>query len=367
MSILYDDGQLAIAAAAEKIVTTRDAKTVLLDLLESRGEFDQEFWTICTQQGWTGITIPEEYGGLGLSLIELGLVAEACGRTISGAPFLTTNFGAAETLLGCADERLKSTWLTMISDGTGFASIAFADRAATLPRHSELCFSGNRLSGRKPAVAGGLAAQLALVLAEKDGEPVLAAVHLNDNHVHREVLDTFDNSRLATDLVFDNSEADILLTGEAAIAQARLTLAKMAVITAYEQTGGAEALMLAARDYALERKAFGQVIGAFQSVKHKIAELYAHVQLARANAIHAASVTDTDEFLRAAAAARLTATEAYDTAARDAIQVHGGIGVSWETGLHLHQRRARTLALEGGSSTFWEDTLVDELVKEEST
>jgi acyl-CoA dehydrogenase len=135
----------------------------------------------------------------------------------------------------------------------------------------------------------------------------------------------------------------------------------MAVVTAHEQLGGAEALLFLARDYANTRRAFGQPIGAFQSVKHRIAELYGLVEIARANCIHAASREGQADFLQAAAAARLAATEAYDTAARDAVQVHGGIGVTWEGGLHLHVRRARSLAIEHGNILFWEDLLTEQL------
>src|SRR3546814_15409737 len=104
--------------------------------------------------------------------------------------------------------------------------------------------------------------------------------------------------------------------------------------------------MESARDYAVTRKAFGQPIGAFQSIKHRIAELYGLVELARANAIHAAAREGRDDIIIAAAAARLSATEAYDTAARDCVQIPGGIGVTWEIGLHLHMRRSRTPAPE---------------------
>ena len=100
------------------------------------------------------------------------------------------------------------------------------------------------------------------------------------------------------------------------------------------------------------------------AMKHRIAELYGLVELARANCIHAAAREGADDFITAAAAARLSATEAYDTAARDCVQIHGGIGVTWEIGLHLHMRRARSLAIEQGSSLFWEDVLVDQLAGE---
>ena len=118
-----------------------------------------------------------------------------------------------------------------------------------------------------------------------------------------------------------------------------------------------------AREYALTRRAFGQLIGGFQSVKHRIAEMYALVELARAGAMHAAARENEADFIAAAAAARIQATEAYDSAARDCVQIHGGIGVTWEAGLHLHMRRARSLAIEQGNIFFWEDVLVNFLTE----
>ncbi|WP_230206953.1 acyl-CoA dehydrogenase family protein [Novosphingobium sp. Gsoil 351] len=171
----------------------------------------------------------------------------------------------------------------------------------------------------------------------------------------------FDNARLHTDLAFAQAPIRIIATGGRAFALARDVLARMAVVTAFEQVGGAESLMRAARDYALNRKAFGQPIGAFQSVKHRIAELYGLIEIARANAIHAAARVGKSDFVEAAACARISATEAYDTAARDCIQIHGGIGVTWELGLHLHMRRARSLAIEQGNMLYWEDFLADQL------
>src|SRR3546814_101880 len=129
-------------------------------------------------------------------------------------------------------------------------------------------------------------------------------------------IDSFDNSRCIADLTLTDTPAETLVTGDAARAAALHLLALQAVVTAHEQTGGAEALMEIARDYAVTRKAFGQPIGAFQSIKHRIAELYGLVELARANAIHAAAREGQHDFIIAAAAARLSATEAYDTAAR---------------------------------------------------
>jgi acyl-CoA dehydrogenase len=220
-------------------------------------------------------------------------------------------------------------------------------------------FAGGALSGVKPGVTAGLQADFAIVWAAHEGRPALVFAELGG--VSREAIDSFDNSRGYADLAFAGAPATLLLQGEAASNAARDILARMAVVAAHEQVGGAEAMMLTARDYANTRKAFGQPIGAFQSVKHRIAELYGLVEVARANCLHAASCEGSADFLKAAAAARLSATEAYDAAARDGVQVHGGIGVTWEAGLHLHMRRARSLAIELGNLFFWEDLLVDEL------
>ncbi|MGH6786470.1 MAG: acyl-CoA dehydrogenase family protein, partial [Novosphingobium sp.] len=230
---------------------------------------------------------------------------------------------------------------------------------AVLPERPAVRFAEGNLSGTKPAVPGGLKADVAVVWAEASGAPALVLAQLSNGV--RIAVDSFDNTRLYADLIFADTPATLLASGDEARRIAVDVLARMAVVTAHEQVGGAEALLHIARDYAVTRKAFGQPIGAFQSIKHRIAELYGLVEIARANCIHAASREGQSDFLIAAADARISATEAYDTAARDCIQIHGGIGVTWEQGLHLHMRRARSLAIEQGALPFWEDLLVDQL------
>jgi acyl-CoA dehydrogenase len=360
MTILHDEGQEAIGREARRVLAARHDKALSLSLVERSGAWDEGFWATAREQGWTGIGIPEAFGGLGLGLIEAGLVAQAAGAATAGAPFLTANFAAARVLLACGDAPAQARWLPGLASGEVKAAIAFAEATEPLPELPATTLSGERLTGAKPGVTAGTAADIAIVWARgEDGEPVLALAELAG--VARTPVASFDNARLFADLAFAGTAATPLLSGTAARTAALDALAAAGVITAHEQVGGAEALMETARDYANTRKAFGQPIGAFQSVKHRIAELYALVEIARANAIRAAAADETSEFLRAAAAARLSATEAYDTAARDAVQIHGGIGVTWEAGLHLHMRRARSLAIEQGNLMFWEDLLVGEL------
>ncbi|MCK9542863.1 MAG: acyl-CoA dehydrogenase [Novosphingobium sp.] len=361
MSILYEDYQTQIADEARRQLEAKFAPERLKELLETTGSHDEAFWAVCREQGWTAIGIPEEFGGIGMGLVELGLIAEACGAVACGAPFLGSGFGAGQAILAYGSDAQKAQWLPKLASGEAIGAVAFAEGRDYIPAQPGLRLSGGKLSGAKPAVPAGVKADVAVVLASGDSGPVLTLVDLNGAGVSRETLVTFDNSRLAANLSFDGADAQVLEGAADAREAALEVLRRQAVVTAHEQVGGAETIMKLARDYALTRRAFGQVIGSFQSVKHRIAENYVLVEMARANAINAAASAGTPAFARAAAAARITGTDAYDTVSRDATQVHGGIGVTWEANLHLHQRRSRSLAIEQGNLMFWEDRLVEAL------
>jgi len=359
MSILYDEEQEAIFAQSQRVLAAQADKARSLALLETTGEFDEKFWSTAIEQGWTALAVREAFGGLGLGLIELGLIAHAAGAVVAGAPFLTTNYGACQLLLTSGNREQQEAWLPKLAAGEAIGTVAFAEGNQILPEKPSAVFADGRLTGVKAGVPGGLKADFAIVLAMANGEPSLVLAEIGQGCA--KAIESFDNGRLYADLHFEDAPATLLMSGNDARDAALEVLARMAVVAAHEQTGGAEAVMIEARDYANTRKAFGQPIGAFQSVKHRIAELYGLVEIAKANCIHAASREGEADFIEAAASARLSAIEAYDTASRDAVQIHGGIGVTWESGLHLHMRRARSLAIEQGNALFWEDVLVDQL------
>lgn len=358
MSLLYDEGQLAIATESRRILEARMSAETLLPLLDQQGAYHAVFWDIAREQGWTALAIPEDHGGLGLGLAELGLLAHQVGRSLAGAPFLTSSYGAARAILDHGSAMLRAEWLPRLAAGEAIGTVAFGEEQDILAIGTT--FANGRVTGSKSGVTGALHADVAVVLAQDGGEAVLVVAPLAGTE--RKGFGSFDNSRCSADLVFAGAPATEIARGEAAHRAALEILALQAVVTAHEQTGGAEVLMERARDYAITRRAFGQTIGSFQSVKHRIAEMYALVELARAGAIHATTREGQGDFIAAAASARIQATDAYDSCARDAIQVHGGIGVTWEAALHLHMRRARSLAIEQGNLMFWEDILVDRLV-----
>ena len=331
MSLLYDEGQQAIAAESRRVLEARVQTEHLLPLLEQQGEYHAPFWETAKEQGWTALALPEAYGGLDLSLVELGLIAFQAGRTLSGAPFLTSTFGAARALLDHGSDELKNRMAAPVrqrrgdrrdrlcrSAGSGASQPGRHIQRRRAERHKAVGLGrieggrGHRAGAgcRHPGAGPGRPG--------RNGAPgpstpstTAAAPPIWCFAIRRQSCSPRASRRCDAALHI---------------------LALQSVVTAHEQTGGAEALMERARDYAVTRKAFGQPIGAFQSVKHRIAELYGLVELARAGALHAATREGQSDFLKAAAAARIQATEAYDTAARDCVQVHGGIGVTWEAG-----------------------------------
>ena len=253
MTILYDDGQEAIGREAARILAARTDKAQLLALLETTGAYDDDFWNDCIGQGWTALAIPEEFGGLGLGPVELGLVAKACGAAAAGAPFLLTNYAAGDALRLSGNADAQARWLPRLAAGEAKGTIAFGERNEMLPKRLSARFEAGELSGTKPGVTAGLQAHFAIVFAEGASGPVLALAELDG--VARQAVDSFDNSRGYADLNLANCPADVLAEGEAAAALARDVLCRLAVATAHEQLGGAEAVMLMTRDYALERKA----------------------------------------------------------------------------------------------------------------
>ncbi len=359
MTILYDEAQQAIATESRRVLDDGYDLQRLLDLVDETGQHDERLWQSAVEQGWTALSVPEQYGGLGLGLVELGLIAQGLGAVTAGAPFLSGNDAFVQLLLAGDDKGTREAWLPKIAAGEAIGIAALGEGSSPLPAEPAVTYADGKLTGTKSAIAGALQADVGVVWASSGGSPALVLVELTEGM--RRAVDSFDNARLYAELVFDGASASVLLSGDPAREAARDGLARQAVVIAHEQTGGAEKAMQIARDYALERKAFGQPIGAFQSIKHRIAELYGLVELARANCIDAAAREGEADFVLKACAARLSASEAYDTAARDAVQIHGGIGVTWQLGLHLHMRRARSLAAELGSPLFWEDLLVGEL------
>jgi alkylation response protein AidB-like acyl-CoA dehydrogenase len=225
--------------------------------------------------------------------------------------------------------------------------------------------AGGKLSGAKCPVMDGGCADLAIVVAheEQDTSPTLFLVGLGSAGVRRDPVQVVDPSRKHARLTFEGAPAERLGPRGEGLGILSKTLDHAAVLMAFQQVGGAERALEMARDYALQRVAFGRPIGSFQAIKHMLADMLVSLTLARANACYAAWALESGsaELPVAAAAARVSATEAFQHCSTNNIQLHGGIGFTWQFDAHLFYRRSNLLALSLGSQSLWEAKLVDRM------
>jgi alkylation response protein AidB-like acyl-CoA dehydrogenase len=353
------DFELVQKQAAVALATVPAAQN-LRGLLQQRGSFDQRIWRLARESGWFGVGLPEAYGGIGMGLAERCALAEELGRSLASAPVTVTSCTIAAVVRFGSQEQ-RDRLLPMAAQGDVIGTLAcFEAGDGGIPTLPELLWRNGRLYGAKVGVGGGAFASFALVPARDErGRVLVALADLQGAGLARAPVDSLDNSRGYANLIFDGLLAEPLAGNDVL----DCVLAELSLMTAFEQLGGAQACLYQSRDFALERRAFGQPIGAFQAIKHGLADLYVLIQVAR-GAAFAALRAEPSDAISAAAAARLAATRAYDHAAQESIQIHGGLGCAFEAAHHLHYRRARCLALEWAGPPYWRERLVREALQE---
>ena len=365
MNFDYTDDQKALKDEARRFLADVAPLTVARAVLDdpARGH-DAVLWARIGEQGWCGAAIPEEYGGLGLGYVELCALAEELGRAVAPVPFASSVYLFAEALLVAGSEDQKAALLPLISSGELIGTLAVTEGPGVLwGERIKTQFENGALSGVKLPVTDGMAADCAVVLAGGDDGLCLYLVDLTGPGVTREFVSTLDPTRGAARIVFDQAPAQPLLPGDGPDQLSRIH-DRAAILLAFEALGGADRALEMARDYALERFAFGRPIGSYQAIKHKLADVFVRNEVARANAYYGAWALSCDapELALAAAAARVSSSAAYYLAAKENIQTHGGIGFTWEADCHFFYRRARHLSLIIGAPRVWKRHLADRLV-----
>src|SRR5215813_10210716 len=364
MNFDFSDDQKLLKEQVRRFLADKCPMKVVRRVLDGNETHADEVWKGLIELGVPGATIPEEYGGLGLSPLELCVIAEEIGRAAAPVPFDSSVVLATEALKLAGSEAQKKKWLPLLAEGKAIGTLAVAEGPQPpKPRTIATTFGGGRLNGRKVPVADGEAATFAIVLAKN----ALVLVDLAQKGVSRRRVETIDPARKHAELTFNDATAELLgADGPESEGGWRL-LERLydaaAVYFAFAQVGGAEAAMWMARDYALQRQAFGRAIGSYQAIKHKLADCYVKLELARSNAYYGAMMLADGgaDLPLAAAAARIAATDAYDFASKENIQTHGGIGFTWEADTQFHYRRARVMALALGGPMAWKDKLVSRL------
>jgi alkylation response protein AidB-like acyl-CoA dehydrogenase len=365
MNFDFSPDQKMLRDTARKFLSeqssTKAVRTVLDDAALTH---DAKLWAGVADMGWLGAAIPEAYGGLGLGRLELCVLAEEMGRAVAAIPFSSTVYFFTEALLGAGSEAQKQALLSKVVAGEVIGAIALSEGPGPVaPATIAATFDGATVSGVKIPVTDGSIATHAIVLAREGAGLSLALVDLGAAGVERETVKTLDPTRDHARLTFDKAPAERLGSPGEGWALAEAVLDRAAVLLAFEQIGGAQACLDMAVDFAKNRYAFSRQIGSFQAIKHKLADMYVSIEVARSNALYGAWALSSDapELPLAAAAARVAATDAYHLAAKENVQTHGGMGFTWDVDCHLFYRRAKLLAVQAGSPGVWKEKLVKRL------
>lgn len=365
MEFAFSDEQEMIRASAESFLADVSNSTAVRTAMSSASGYDPELWQrLCNEMYWPAIHIPEQYGGLGLGFVELTILLEQMGRRLFGSPFFATACLATPALLMAANHTQKQHWLSAIAEGRLRATLAYAgsNRWDVAGVQATVVAEGAhyRLNGTLNYVVDADTADLLIVAARTPDSQQrqgisLFAIDANSSGVSRYAQPGMDQTRRQGRIELNDLVVGVeALLGEfgGAGEQLEQVLQVACIGLAAEQTGGAQQVLDLTVAYSLERQQFGRQIGSFQAVKHRAADMMLQVECARSAAYYAACVAQ--EWLDpegdaqvgaqlplAAALAKVQCSEAFFHCAAESIQLHGGVGFTWEYDPHLYFKRAR--------------------------
>ena len=279
MNFDFSDDQKLLRDQAHKFLSEKCTTKAVRAVLEGSQGYDKGLWKAVAEMGWLGTAIPENYGGLGLGYLELCVIAEELGRVLAPVPFSTTVYLLTEALLVAGSEEQKSKLLPKIAGGEIIGAFARAEGVGPVtPKSIRTTFKGGKLNGKKVAVIDGADADYAVVLARGSDEAgerglALVLVDLKGKGVARKAQDSIDPSRKHAEITFDGASAEALGKPGEGWSHAANVLNRAAIMTAFEQVGGSDSCLAMAKDYALQRYAFGRLIGSYQAIKHKLADI----------------------------------------------------------------------------------------------
>jgi alkylation response protein AidB-like acyl-CoA dehydrogenase len=352
----FSDEQDEFRRVVRRFVEERWSTAEVRRLAETPAGFDRAVWKqMGAELGLLGLAIPEAYGGQGFGFLEVGIALEELGRQLAGGPYLASAVLATQALLAAADPAQRAAWLPALAAGELMAALA-VDEPGGRPGLAGVTAScrrvggGWRVSGAKTAVLDGQNADLLLVAARLDGAdaPTLLAVRPDAPGVAVAPVDGLDLSRRHADLALRDAPAVAVGPAGAAGPALARTLDLGAIALAAEAVGAAARCLEMAVAYAKERIQFGRPIGSFQAIQHKCAEVLLELESARSAAywswwVASQDGVDPGELAEAASVAKALAGDALARAAAENLQIHGGVGFTWEFDCHLYFRRARAL------------------------
>jgi alkylation response protein AidB-like acyl-CoA dehydrogenase len=349
----FDDEHEHLRASMRRFCESRSPSTEVRRLMATTEGYDPSVWAqMGGQLDVQGVAIPQRFRGAGLGHVELAIVLEEMGRVLFCTPYFATVVLAANALLCSGDDDACDAYLPGIATGETIATLALVEDGGRLDEHG-VTLAARRSNGRwtidghKSFVLDGSVADLVLVAARSAAGVCLFAVDGEAEGLTRAALPTLDQTRKLARLEFRRTPARLIGTNGGGWPGLAATLDLAAVALAAEQVGGAQRCLEMTVEYAKVREQFGRPIGSFQAVKHRCADMLMQVESARAAAQYAAwaASADSPELPVAASLAKATCSEAYSYVAGQTIQLHGGIGFTWEHDAHLYFKRAESSRL----------------------
>jgi alkylation response protein AidB-like acyl-CoA dehydrogenase len=359
MRLVLGEEQEELQATVRRFLADRSPMPRVREVMETPEGFDRALWQrMADDLGLPGLAVPEAYGGAGLGQVELSVVMEELGRALTPSPFFGSSVLAASMLLAVDDEEARRDLLPGVAAGRTIATLAFAEDGVV----AALDGGGWVLEGARTLVPDGATADLVLVAARAGDEPGVFALEGGTPGLRRTALAGLDPTRRLARLELARAPARRLVSEDAAGALGHV-LDLAAVALAAEQLGGLQRCLDMSVEYAKTRYQFGRAVGSFQAVKHMLADMHVAMELARSALRYAAWAADEapDELPLAAATARAACSEAFFRVAADTVQVHGGIGFTWEHDAHLYYRRAKSTELLLGGQRQQRAQLADRL------
>jgi alkylation response protein AidB-like acyl-CoA dehydrogenase len=369
MNFAFSDEQEELRTAVRRFLAEKSPESEVRRLMDTEDGYDPAVWSqMADQLGLQSLTIPEEFGGSGFTYVELLVVLEEMGAALLCAPFFSSVALGANALLTSGDDEAKKSYLPGIASGETIATLAITEE------NGKWDFSGIELAatqkdggwvlnGAKMFVIDGHVANLIVVAARTSAGVTLFAVDGDASGLTRTPLPTMDQTRKQARLQFNDTPGVLIGVDGGAEAGLSKTLDLAAVALAAEQVGGAQHVLDASVEYAKTRIQFGRPIGSFQAIKHKCADMLLEVESAKSAAYYAAwaAAEDSDELPVVASLAKSYCSEAYFHSAAENIQIHGGIGFTWEHPAHLYFKRAKSSELLLGDPSYHRELLAQRI------
>ncbi len=370
MNFAFSEEQDQLRDAVRKFLEAKSPESEVRRLMETTEGYDPAVWSqMANELGLQSLHIPEAYGGQGFSWVELGIVLEEMGRALLCAPYFSTVVLAANAILNAGTDDQKAALLPGIASGETIATLAFTEPNGKWDASGiTLEADGNKLTGTKMFVIDGHTADLIVVVARaagSSGEDGISfyTVAGDAAGLTRTPLATMDQTRKQAKLEFDGVDAQLLGTAGAGWAALSKTLDQAAVGLCNEMVGGGQYVLEESVQYAKDRVQFGRPIGSFQAIKHKCADMLLEIESAKSAAYYAswAAAEDNDELPVVASLAKAYCSDAYFHAAAENIQIHGGIGFTWEHDAHLYFKRAKSSEILLGDATYHRELLAQRI------